>query len=142
MIFPTIGNCSDYQMITLHQTLSSGRPVEHYQLRIELSPGDPSHCITIDCADGSVGVAILQQWRNGSFWCNTSATVLCPSSDNTRTFYSKCFDMSGEPSLNVPCDLTQSDESNFNTKNCSGNLASFACPTNFVPTPTIQGIHM
>ena len=142
MIFPTIGNCSDYQMITLHQTLSSGRPVEHYQLRIELSPGDPSHCITIGCADGSVGDTILQQWRDGSFWCNTSDTVLCPSNDTNTTFYSKLFNISGETAA---CDFTTGTESSNSSDHwkCSGNTTSFVCLNNLLtPTSTSQGIFL
>ena len=60
----------------------------HYQFRIDLSPADHCHCLTVDSATGVIGDIIFNQWRDGSFWCGSNITQLCASSSDNNTFYS------------------------------------------------------
>ena len=87
-------NCSAAHNLTVSlSAIFNGTIVDtvanpHYQFRIELSPADPCHCITVDSATGVIGKSIFNQWRDGSFWCDSNITQLCASSSENRTFYS------------------------------------------------------
>ena len=67
----------------------------HYQFRIDLSPADHCHCLTVDSATGVIGNIIFNQWRDGSFWCGSNITQLCASSSNNNTFYSALISQNG-----------------------------------------------
>ena len=65
----------------------------HYQFRINLSPSaDHCHCLTVDSATGVIGDIILNQWRDGSFWCGSNISQLCASNS---TFYSVLISQNG-----------------------------------------------
>ena len=67
----------------------------HYQFRIELSPADPCHCLTVDSATGVIGNNIFNQWRDGRFWCGNNITQLCASNSDNVTFYSALISRNG-----------------------------------------------
>ena len=67
----------------------------HYQFRIDLSPADHCHCLTVDSATGVIGNIIFNQWRDGSFWCGSNITQLCASSRDNVTFYSALISQNG-----------------------------------------------
>ena len=67
----------------------------HYQFRIDLSPADHCHCLTVDSATGVIGNIIFNQWRDGSFWCGSNITQLCASSSENTTFYSALISQNG-----------------------------------------------
>ena len=67
----------------------------HYQFRIDLSPADHCHCLTVDSATGVIGNIIFNQWRDGSFWCGSNITQLCASSSHNVTFYSALISQNG-----------------------------------------------
>ena len=67
----------------------------HYQFRIDLSPADHCHCLTVDSATGVIGNIIFNQWRDGSFWCGSNITQLCASSRDNGTFYSVLISQNG-----------------------------------------------
>ena len=67
----------------------------HYQFRIDLSPADHCHCLTVDSATGVIGNIIFNQWRDGSFWCGSNITQLCASSSHNVTFYSALINQNG-----------------------------------------------
>ena len=67
----------------------------HYQFRIDLSPADHCHCLTVDSATGVIGNIIFNQWKGGSFWCGSNITQLCASSSDNKTFYSALISQNG-----------------------------------------------
>ena len=71
----------------------------HYQFRIDLSPADHCHCLTVESATGVIGNVIFNQWRDGSFWCGSNITQLCASSSDNNTFYSALIHVSRNGSL-------------------------------------------
>ena len=67
----------------------------HYQFRIDLSPVEYCHCLTVDSATGVIGNIIFNQWRDGSFWCGSNITQLCASNTENTTFYSALISQNG-----------------------------------------------
>ena len=67
----------------------------HYQFRIDLSPADHCHCLTVDSATGVIGNIIFNQWRDGSFWCGSNITQLCASNTENTTIYSALISQNG-----------------------------------------------
>ena len=67
----------------------------HYQFRIDLSPADHCHCLTVDSATGVIGNIIFNLWRDGRFWCGSNITQLCASSSENTTFYSALISQNG-----------------------------------------------
>lgn len=72
--------------------------ITDYQFRIQLSSGDPCHCVTLESATNDFGLAIKQEWDNGNFWCSNNSTFLCASKNGIRKFYSKPLLPNGMPS--------------------------------------------
>ena len=97
----SVDNCSTAHNLTFSlSTIFNGTILDtvanpHYQLRIDLSPADHCHCLTVDSATGVIGDIILNQWRNGSFWCDSNITQLCASNSGKTTFYSALISQNG-----------------------------------------------
>ena len=66
-----------------------------YQFRIDLSPADHCHCLTVDSATGVIGNVIFNQWRDGSLGCGSNITRLCASNSENTTFYSALMQQNG-----------------------------------------------
>ena len=100
-MFFSIGNCSAAHNLTFSlSTIFNGTILDtvanpHYQFRIDLSPADHCHCLTVDSATGVIGNIIFNQWRDGSFWCGSNITRLCASSSDNVTFYSALISQNG-----------------------------------------------
>ena len=96
-----VDNCSAAHNLTVSlSTIFNGTILDtvanpHYQFRIELSPADPCHCLTVDSATGVIGNNIFNQWRDGRFWCGSNITQLCASSSDNVTFYSALISQNG-----------------------------------------------
>ena len=109
IFFNYIGNCSAAQNLSFSLPTTLGGVAfgsldsRRYQLRIDLSPADHCHCLTVDSATGVIGNIILNQWRDGSFWCGSNITQLCSSSSDNTTFYSALMRQNGS--------LSECDES-------------------------------
>ena len=95
----------------------------HYQFRIDLSPADHCHCLTVDSATGVIGNIIFNQWRDGSFWCGSNITQLCASSSDNTTFYSALISQNGSLLRNDHNDLPLCD--NLTAVNISINCSIF-----------------
>ena len=67
----------------------------HYQFRIDLSPADHCHCLTVDSVIGVIGNIIFNQWRNGNLWCSSNITQLCASNSDNIAFYSALISQNG-----------------------------------------------
>ena len=114
----SVDNCSAAHNLTVSlSTIFNGTILDtvanpHYQFRIELSPADPCHCLTVDSATGVIGNNIFNQWRDGSFWCDSNITQLCASSSENRTFYSALMSRNGSPSVDEPllCDNSTDED--------------------------------
>ena len=89
------GNCSNQRNQTLITVAVSDLQQiinVDYQFRIQLSSGDPCHCVTLESATNDIfGLDITREWRDsGSFWCSSSnSNLLCASKTENKTFYSK-----------------------------------------------------
>ena len=57
------------------------------QFRIQLSSGDPCHCVTLGSATDIFGLAIKQEWDRDNFWCSNNFVHLKLTAE--LTFYSK-----------------------------------------------------
>ena len=81
----SVDNCSTAHNLTFSlSTIFNGTTFDtvanpHYQFRIDLSPADHCHCLTVDSATGVIGNIIFNQWRDGRFWCGSNITRLCAS---------------------------------------------------------------
>ena len=95
----SVGNCSTVHNLTFslsfNGTILDTVANPHYQFRIDLSPADHCHCLTVDSATGIIGNIIFNQWRDGSFWCGSNITQLCASSSDNVTFYSALISQNG-----------------------------------------------
>ena len=95
----------------------------HYQFRIDLSPADHCHCLTVDSATGVIGNIIFNHWKNGSFWCGSNITQLCASNSENKTFYSELMRKNG--SLLSWCDASQ--DGSLNISNVQISAVVGAC---------------
>ena len=68
-----------------HQTISSNG--DNSRFRIQLSPANSCHCVTIDSVSGPYGPSMLDEWSD--LWYNQQN--LC-ASDQPKNFISKSFD--------------------------------------------------
>ena len=81
-MFFSVDNCSSAHNLTIslpaifNKTILDTVANPHYQFRIDLSPADHCHCLTVDSATGVIGNTIFNQWRDGSFWHGVAATSL------------------------------------------------------------------
>ena len=97
----SVDNCSTVHNLTFSlSTIFNGTTLDtaanpHYQFRIDLSPADHCHCLTVDSATGVIGNIIFNQWKDGSFWCGSNITQLCASSSDNNTFYSALISQNG-----------------------------------------------
>ena len=100
-MFFSLDNCSSANNLTFSlSTIFNGTILDtvanpHYQFRIDLSPADHCHCLTVDSATGVIGNIIFNQWRDGSFWCGSNIKQLCASSSRNVTFYSALISQNG-----------------------------------------------
>ena len=105
-----LGNCSASQNLSFSlSTIATlvGEAIgsldsRRYQFRIDMSPADHCHCLTVDSATGVIGNIIFNQWREGSFLCGSNITQLCASNTENSTFYSTLISQNG--SLSQECD--------------------------------------
>ena len=92
-MFPCIGNC------TQPTTLSIVTESKLYQMRVELTPGSPCHCVMIE-------VAILTSIINTSrFTCGVhqpNNSMLCPEINRTRTFVSEVLNVTFDEEEEYP----------------------------------------
>ena len=101
MLLFSVENCSTTHNLTFSlSTIFNGAILNkvanpHYQFRIDLSPADHCHCLTVDSATGVIGNIIFKQWRDGSFWCGSNITQLCASSSEKTTFYTMLISENG-----------------------------------------------
>ena len=97
----SVDNCNTTHNLTFSlSTIFNGTILDtvanpHYQFRIDLSPADHCHCLTVDSATGVIGNIIFNQWRDGSFWCGSNITQLCASNSENITFYSMLISQNG-----------------------------------------------
>ena len=94
----SVDNCSTAHNLTFSLSAIFNRTIldtvanPHYQFRIDLSPADHCHCLTVESATGVIGNIIFNQWRDGSLWCGSNITQLCASNS---TFYSVLISQNG-----------------------------------------------
>ena len=94
-VYFSLDNCSAAHNLTFSFSAIFNRTIldtVHYQFRIDLSPADHCHCLTVDSATGVIGNIIFNQWRDGSFWCGSNITQLCASNSK---FYSVLISQNG-----------------------------------------------
>ena len=114
--------------------------VEEYQFRVQLSSGEPCHCVTLESATNDFGLAIKSEWDSGNFWCSNNSTFLCASKYENGTFYSKHILPNGKAStMGNACDTEGSDnEDRFNgVKVCPESTPTSIADIQITPTSVI-----
>ena len=137
------GNCSNQRNQTLITVAVSDLQQiinVDYQFRIQLSSGDPCHCVTLESATNDFGLAIKQEWDNGNFWCSNNSTFLCASINGNGKFYSKRLLPNGTPSTNenacYTAGSTHGDRSN-GVKVCPESTSTSIVDTQTTPISVI-----